>query len=430
MMRSYQMWTAVATTALSCVAMPCAAQSAPSNDAVRSALAEAAGPAVVRETSVRIGEQGTNGGDSGSGVQTQGPTLTLNAASGEGAATLTLELLSNASADRVGTDGRLTAVNNRLVAEISTELGEDESLGEVLNVGGVTNGTSLTLTWTRFSIATNLNGDTVTAGREILDRARRVCIAQALSTYQGRADDVTAFQTDFSATMTGDLHSQMIALRTRHPDVVAALGSRCFSETSITAFVTEHLGDDAGEALQLALYGNRPTLFMGVSGSVGTANYDFIDTAAFAESDVDRVEWAVSGHIGWVSANGRNSGRLRVGYAREWEAADEIDICQPSATAGLLNCLNGPGAAPQRSQGVTASAEFRQVVTLAGFDIGFAPQVGYRGADEQFTASLPIYFIPDPDGGLTAGVRFGFDSEAEDEWSAGVFISTALSRLF
>lgn len=401
----------------------------------RARAVEAAPTALRNETSERIATIGQNVSSSADGIQSQGATVSFTGSQSEGRGAFTLELLSRAGSDRLRSDGNLTVENDRFAVEFATEVGDDEDSADFLNLGGVPGGTSATLTWTRYSASTQIGGDAVQMTRARVDRARTACFDRVLPNYPGD-ESVPAFKADLAARAQrgDDLHTSMVvgtgALRERYRGISLYLAPRCYGAANDAELIRANLSEAESTAYQLELFGARPLLFFGASASVGTDEYDFIDLAGFSEESSNKVEWSVGGHVGMIAAKGRFSARATASYGREWDDADDIDICRPQPSGPLSDCLRGPGAPPTHQDQFTAKGEVRIIVPLGSLELGLAPSVGYQTGDDQFTAALPIYFVPDSDGKLTGGVRFGYDSEADDEWSAGIFISVPLGPFF
>ncbi|HEX8573877.1 MAG TPA: hypothetical protein VF759_14125 [Allosphingosinicella sp.] len=169
----------------------------------------------------------------------------------------------------------------------------------------------------------------------------------------------------------------------------------------------------------------------GFEASVGFNDFEWIDPATFAPQKERRTGWSVTGHYNQYLRRTKTAIILSAAYQRAYEAAEEKLICPPVTTDPASQCKNARGAAPQRNENLLLTAGIRHQFMRDGtlLNLAVAPAVTYDAIDDVFGVELPVYFVPDKDGRLSGGVRFGYRSDREDKFTVGVFFATTFSIL-
>ncbi len=168
----------------------------------------------------------------------------------------------------------------------------------------------------------------------------------------------------------------------------------------------------------------------GFEVAVSRSRFEFVDAQTLAEGSERHVEWSASAFYNQYLRRSKTAFTVSATYQRAYEAADEEIFC-PAATALPVRCVQARGAPPERDNNLLLSAGLRHQFMSDGrlLNVAVAPLVTYDALDDVWGVDLPIYFVPNSDGGLTGGVRFGYRSDRENEFSVGIFIGAAFNIL-
>lgn len=168
----------------------------------------------------------------------------------------------------------------------------------------------------------------------------------------------------------------------------------------------------------------------GIEASVGINDYDWIDPATFASQKQRRTSWSVAGHYTQYFVRTPTAFTFSAAYQRGYEAAGEQLLCPANASNPATQCKTARGAGPARKESLLVSAGLRHRFmapdgTLLGLAV--APTVTYDALHSVFGVDVPVYLVPDKEGALTGGVRFGYRSDRNDKFSISVFFGAAFS---
>ena len=272
---------------------------------------------------------------------------------------------------------------------LSTPLnGEDEAAPATLD--GLANGTTLTVRWGHFSLSPPGPVQSRRAA-ELVAKARGICVRRA----GADAEAIAGCDRENSNNLVG------LYLNDRE--------NREYSAQTIR--------HDASN--------------FGFEVAVGINRFEFVDPATLAESSERHTQWRARIFYDQYLRRPMTAFTLSAGYERAYEAADEEIFCPPNTTNAAVRCVQARGAPPELNESLLISAGFRHrfigAESLRNFAI--APLVTYDVLDDVVGVDVPIYFLPDGDGGLTGGVRFGYRSDRENEFSVGIFIGAAFNIL-
>ena len=164
---------------------------------------------------------------------------------------------------------------------------------------------------------------------------------------------------------------------------------------------------------------------VGLDLSVGINEFQWTDPVTFGPQKSQEVDWSVTANFAQFFSGFVFS--ASASYQSAYEAAPEQQLCPPNAA-----CVTARAAAPSRSEHFVLSAGLRY--RFIGGDgrlarLAIAPQINYDVEDDVWAVDVPIYFIPGPNGGLNGGVRLGYRSDRDNEFSVGLFIGTTFSLL-
>jgi hypothetical protein len=295
------------------------------------------------------------------------------------------------------TQSRSTLRTDSFSLIVSTPVNDDEE-AEFATLNGLANGTAFTLRWETFSLGVRTSRRP-RAAREIEAEAQRRC--------------ETKVRADFTSQRIG-AEQQVAGL------------ARCANYPSgSNNLVGDHFREALGRYHELLI--PRAAWSLGIEGSVGRNGFEFVDPATLAEMQQTRTQWsgkitfsryAVSRPVSWT---------LSAGYERAYESADEQTFCPPNPNNVVITCTTAAGGPPQLNESLLLSAGARIQFMRNGRPLGLAiaPLVTYDALDDVVGVDLPVYFVPNSEDDLTGGVRFGYRSDRDDEFSVGIFIGKA-----
>lgn len=165
--------------------------------------------------------------------------------------------------------------------------------------------------------------------------------------------------------------------------------------------------------------------------SVGLRDFDFIDPVTLAEQEDRKTQWSAAAFYNRYLRGSKTAITVSAAYERSYEQADEEIFCPVPSGTDPVRCITARGAPPERDESLLLSAGVRHQFMRGGRLIGLAvsPLLTYDVLDDVWGAEVPVYFLPNTEGGLTGGVRFGYRSDREDEFSVGIFIGAAFNVL-
>ena len=307
-----------------------------------------------------------------------GPQLQLNASTDDESGSIALELPTGPTQ------------STRFAFILSTPVREGADDAMPADLDGLANGTSLTLRVGRFLLHP-FSGDPPALARSIAANAREECRRKRRLEEQ--------------------------------------------SEEAIAGCTTEPVSNmvgiyRAGRAREYeALLEPRPPRDLGFEISVGVNDFDFINPIILAEDSERHVQWSVSGHGTLYFIRSRSAISGSIAYERAWKSADEATFCPPNPNNVVVQCTTAAGGPPELNESLLLSFGLRHQFGGRGLlrGLAIAPEVTYDVLDDVVGVDVPVYVLPNSDGGLTGGVRFGYRSDREDKFSMGVFIGAAFS---
>lgn len=162
----------------------------------------------------------------------------------------------------------------------------------------------------------------------------------------------------------------------------------------------------------------------GVDATVGINDFEWVNATTFLPQKKRHTDWAVAAHVAHYMAGTAITGS--VAYQRAYKAAEEEAICPPTST-DPADCVQARGAPPTLDKNFLISAGLRH--RFVGGDgnllnLAVAPAATFDVIDDVWGVDIPVYVVPDKEGGLTGGIRFGYRSDREDKFSVGLFVGT------
>lgn len=163
-----------------------------------------------------------------------------------------------------------------------------------------------------------------------------------------------------------------------------------------------------------------------LSGTVGSQEFNHFDTGTLAKSTDRKVSYSGSIWAGFLPQ--LNSKFFLVGgfeAKRDYTDADKATYCPTGAPTPTVKCTTGPFGPPQEEIDYKVAGKVRYKISGA---IGIEVAAAYDFHDKSWGIEAPIYFIVDKDGGLTGGIRAGYDSKEKDV-QFGIFIGKSFGFL-
>jgi hypothetical protein len=168
----------------------------------------------------------------------------------------------------------------------------------------------------------------------------------------------------------------------------------------------------------------------GIDASVGINDFDWSDPRTLIPQHARHSDWSVAGHIDHYLPGLVLSGS--VAYQRAYKAADEQLLCPAATTNPSADCKMGRAAAPSRKESLLFSGGLRYRFTKSDgtlMNLAVAPLVTFDAIHRVWGVDVPVYFIPEKDGSLTGGIRFGYRSDRRDKFSVSAFVGTTFNIL-
>lgn len=176
---------------------------------------------------------------------------------------------------------------------------------------------------------------------------------------------------------------------------------------------------------------NLDFLGLNLAGSVGRDIFEFRNPLSFAESSSRKVPVNFTATLGWIPNISKPWGFFGGGqYKRAFKLPDEETRC-PIAPAGAVSvtCITAAFSGPVKDIDATTFAAVRFNSKLSKkIPVSAELKFAYDWDDNDWGASLPIYFFQNKDNALNGGFRVDYEHEKRD-FSFGVFIGTTFDFL-
>jgi hypothetical protein len=148
--------------------------------------------------------------------------------------------------------------------------------------------------------------------------------------------------------------------------------------------------------------------FYGVEFAGNQASYKFLNRPTFAMGKESHFSYSATVFGGMLLDHGLTSVGGSFTYGRNFEAADDVTICQTTAVPGQSQCITAADGAPSRSIDKIIAIEFRhafagKIGELANAAIG--AEFSYDLKSKAYSLDVPLYLISDDKGQLRGGIR-------------------------
>jgi hypothetical protein len=199
---------------------------------------------------------------------------------------------------------------------------------------------------------------------------------------------------------------------------------------SMRRLEADHLTADERARIQ-----DRFGLWMtGLSGSIGTREFEFRRLSDFAKDSVNRTEYSASAFFGYTPGSSPIYLGAGYEYRRQYRNVTARTLCPPPAVGAPLECFTASYGEPQRNvdSNVFAVARWQGELAVLGgrLPLGIELRAAYDTHDRVFGLALPIYFLSGADG-LRGGVRFNWQDvdDRDERFGFRVFIGTPFHLL-
>ncbi|HEX8365022.1 MAG TPA: hypothetical protein VF603_07045 [Allosphingosinicella sp.] len=165
----------------------------------------------------------------------------------------------------------------------------------------------------------------------------------------------------------------------------------------------------------------------GIDASIGSNEFEWFDRVSLVPRKERRTDWSVAAHVARYLPGSHTALTGSVSYQRAFEAAEEERVCPPGTTDPEAECPDMRTAGPTRNENLLLAVGLRHRILGADGNLGnfaVAPIVTYDVIDDVVGVDVPVYYTPDGEGGLNGGVRFGYRSDRENEFSVAFFVGT------
>ncbi|MEO9947385.1 MAG: hypothetical protein ABJH28_20710 [Paraglaciecola sp.] len=159
-------------------------------------------------------------------------------------------------------------------------------------------------------------------------------------------------------------------------------------------------------------YIKTPFTFWGATMSYGRQEYKYFNTDEIDILEETENPWGGSVYYSYVIPESVWI-TIELAYQRGFKAQKSETRCPTTdlTSASFISCAESSLGAPENDTNRNISVAFRK--KFKGLDLAIAPKLTYDFEDDEQSFSLPVYFLGNTEGNLTAGVRFDHDTGDE-----------------
>lgn len=292
-----------------------------------------------------------------------------------------------------GGNARQTASQWSIKAEVP--VGGSDDLTSESTLDALANGSKLTFDFSVFGFKSAAGNSSSRAFDRIMVSARENCKAEARN-----ATDATPEEIDQQVIRCGNARNDPAFAR-RYSD---------YSDVAINRTLFSGIWRIGGEA------------------SIGMARFKFVSGPTLDEVERTKIQYSGAVFFAYYPSDAVSAVISRAEYQRAYKAADETIVCKPIVVDPSNDCVTAAPAAPQRTERLNLSLEYRRV-----FDSGWrrgsfaiSPRAAIDALSGEFEAELPVYFIPRTSSPVSPGVRVSYSSE-EEKLDFGLFLKSTFS---
>ncbi len=288
------------------------------------------------------------------------------------------------------------APQNNLSIKVSTPLNKDTGEGSFLTTGGLGNGTSVQIGFTRIM---PWRDDPVKKASAVRAYGIAACAGQA--------------PTD---------------------DDKKACAAKSDSDLQTASFFS---AKDARLAATDAAFLNGPVWSWGVSAGVGYSHFDYKDPTDFSDQSQTRTPYNLSLTFGVLPKQALTYAGAGYEFKQEYDDARSRTLCKAPPATGAQECFTSPFARPDGQRTSDLFAVMRTQTQLGSGDwsvpLGIEVKGAYDFEQKIYGVTSSIYFVADAKNNLIGGLRLRWQSDDKDpttkdqNFFAGAFVGAAFS---
>lgn len=274
-------------------------------------------------------------------------------------------------------------------AELSIPIGGGDNLLTSETFDGLSDGPSLSLSFTQFRARSYDMFDRRLNSRigAVIDRAVRECLAQVAA---GTAPDMTE------------------------------AGCRLGGDEPYRAFLERFGGLSIAGLNRLVM----PRVWgWGIEGTVGYDRFEYRTPVTLAENSETEIQYSVRAYAVLFPSDAVSSLTVSARYERSYEARDDEILCPAVVANANEDCVSAPSGPPNSIEKLPLEIIYRRVLPrvdgLGTFAI--APRAGYDALNDEFEAEFALYLRPIRDIRILPGASITYNSR-NDEVVVGLFL--------
>lgn len=171
-----------------------------------------------------------------------------------------------------------------------------------------------------------------------------------------------------------------------------------------------------------------PVTGYGIEGSVGLNRFNYRTPVTLAENSDTLRQFSVRGYVVYFPSDGVSMLTGSARYESSYEAQDDQILCRAVVANPNSDCVNAPPGPPERVEKLQFEVEYRRVFEgipgLGRFSI--APRASYDVLNNDYELEFPIYLTPAGTNAIMPGVTISYDSR-HDEVTIGLFLRKSFS---
>jgi hypothetical protein len=291
---------------------------------------------------------------------------------------------------------------------------DGESDSAPASLSGLANSTNLAVKISHFRSSTKAGPPT---GRQLalLDLATERCKTKAIL---GRRTDFDAAGNAVSAWTISEIDD-------RYKKALLACSTSGEGGTDAGSLVDSFLSPDEQREFHASSY-SQDSSVIALTGTVGYKKFEYFDALTLVKGKSTKTPWSVKAAYTGYSRKDPLAYTFSVAFERAYEDADKGILCPPPTGMLPVSCINGPVGIPKFEKNLLLGAglRYRFMGKEKARNLAISPSITYDALNKVFGAELPIYLVPNKDGQLTGGIKFGYRSDEKKPF-AGIFIGTA-----
>ena len=214
-----------------------------------------------------------------------------------------------------------------------------------------------------------------------------------------------------------------------------AIGKECSKANGGLGYLLSRYYPTGYQEINRKTLAKPTTPFAGTSFNGNQTKYSYLDRTSFTIGKSSKFGYEASIFGGLIFRDSPLIARVSFTYAKKYDPADPVNLCQSTTIIGQTQCLEGADGAPtkteQRTVGLQAFWAFAPDSQNAP-RFGIAPSVAYDWKNETLQIDLPVFLARNKERRLTGGIKASYLSEPDpaggrkDNFIIGVFVGVPL----